>query len=124
MHIYRTDQAPTSDLVDTNDNKQQADLKCDNEQYADCDNKTSPAISELQLQDLSWVGTLGIGGFGRVELVTAGENNNLTFALKKMKKIEVRKIYTYLYDIVQLKCRYIGKVKNLNINYFFYPLNT
>jgi len=86
----RTDQAPTSDLVDTNDNKQQADLKCDNEQYADCDNKTSPAVSELQLQDLSWVGTLGIGGFGRVELVTAGENNNLTFALKKMKKIEIK----------------------------------
>ena len=46
-------------------------------------------IDELQLSQLHWVGTLGIGGFGRVELVTAGLNNNQTFALKKMKKVEV-----------------------------------
>lgn len=75
---------------DNNDNDRQ--LKCDNRQYTtDCDNQevTDLVISQLELDDLAWVGTLGIGGFGRVELVTAGQNNNLTFALKKMKKIEV-----------------------------------
>ena len=44
------------------------------------------AASELQLQDLRWVATLGVGGFGRVELVTCGERS---FALKKIKKSEV-----------------------------------
>jgi len=76
---------------DNNDNDRQ--LKCDNRQYTtDCDNQevTDLVISQLELDDLAWVGTLGIGGFGRVELVTAGQNNNLTFALKKMKKIEIK----------------------------------
>eukprot|EP00088_Acartia_fossae_P036926 TRINITY_DN3811_c0_g1_i9.p1 TRINITY_DN3811_c0_g1~~TRINITY_DN3811_c0_g1_i9.p1 ORF type:complete len:450 (-),score=170.44 TRINITY_DN3811_c0_g1_i9:494-1843(-) len=48
------------------------------------------SIDELKLNDLQWVGTLGIGGFGRVELVTAECNNNKTFALKKMKKAEIQ----------------------------------
>lgn len=44
---------------------------------------------KLSLKNLKWIATLGVGGFGRVELVTAGHNNNLAFALKKMKKNEV-----------------------------------
>ena len=44
----------------------------------------------LSLKSLKWIATLGVGGFGRVELVTAGPNNNVAFALKKMKKNEVR----------------------------------
>ena len=44
---------------------------------------------KLSLRNLKWIATLGVGGFGRVELVTAGHNNNLAFALKKMKKNEV-----------------------------------
>ena len=44
---------------------------------------------KLSLRNLKWIATLGVGGFGRVELVTA-HNNNLAFALKKMKKNEVR----------------------------------
>jgi hypothetical protein len=49
--------------------------------------EVNPATVELR--SLRWVSTLGVGGFGRVELVTAGTNNNTAFALKKMKKIEV-----------------------------------
>jgi len=44
-------------------------------------------VADLQLNHLSWVATLGVGGFGRVELVTA--NNNQSFALKKMKKSDI-----------------------------------
>ena len=54
------------------------------------------SIDEMELSDLQWVGTLGIGGFGRVELVTAECNNNQTFALKKMKKAEVCLIFIKL----------------------------
>lgn len=61
------------------DNNRNVDLHCDN-----CG---SSEVSELRLDELCWVGTLGVGGFGRVELVTA---NNRAFALKKMKKIEIK----------------------------------
>ena len=54
----------------------------------DKDEEFDPA--RIQLSELQWVCTLGVGGFGRVELVTAGRNNNTAFALKKMKKFEVR----------------------------------
>ena len=43
---------------------------------------------QVSLDSLSWVATLGVGGFGRVELVTAGAQK-IPFALKKMKKTEV-----------------------------------
>uniref|UniRef100_A0A182J1F8 cGMP-dependent protein kinase n=1 Tax=Anopheles atroparvus TaxID=41427 RepID=A0A182J1F8_ANOAO len=41
----------------------------------------------IQLHDLTYIGTLGIGGFGRVELVQY--RNRQTFALKYLKKIEM-----------------------------------
>lgn len=42
---------------------------------------------DVQLSDLQVVATLGIGGFGRVELVKCEKNGNLrTFALKCLKK--------------------------------------
>ena len=46
---------------------------------------------QLRLTDLQRVGTLGVGNFGRVDLVTAplGNNGIRAFALKKMKKAEV-----------------------------------
>ena len=47
--------------------------------------------STVSLKSLTWVATLGVGGFGRVELVTGGSNNR-PFALKKMKKNEVSSI--------------------------------
>jgi len=44
---------------------------------------------QVSLDSLSWVATLGVGGFGRVELVTAGAQK-IPFALKKMKKTEIK----------------------------------
>ncbi|XP_053672281.1 cGMP-dependent protein kinase 1 [Anopheles nili] len=41
----------------------------------------------IQLHDLTYIGTLGIGGFGRVELVQY--KSQQTFALKYLKKIEM-----------------------------------
>jgi cGMP-dependent protein kinase len=38
------------------------------------------------LHELDVVGTLGVGGFGRVELVQYHKDKNLTFALKCLKK--------------------------------------
>lgn len=40
----------------------------------------------ITLNDLEVIGTLGIGGFGRVELVQYVKNPSLTFALKCLKK--------------------------------------
>ena len=42
--------------------------------------------SSLKLSDLSVVATLGVGGFGRVELVQLVKDPNKGFALKTMKK--------------------------------------
>lgn len=50
--------------------------------------RLNPAYEHLQLDDLSVIGTLGIGGFGRVELVRALPGAE-TFALKILKKHEV-----------------------------------
>lgn len=44
--------------------------------------------AHIQLEDLNFIGTLGVGGFGRVELVQY-KNENITFALKKLKKIDM-----------------------------------
>ncbi|CAG9783684.1 unnamed protein product [Diatraea saccharalis] len=54
--------------------------------------KTSQVKSEfeyVELKDLEIVGTLGVGGFGRVELVQYKKDKTITFALKCLKKIEM-----------------------------------
>ncbi|KAF9802374.1 hypothetical protein SFRURICE_009056 [Spodoptera frugiperda] len=43
----------------------------------------------VELKDLEIVGTLGVGGFGRVELVQYKPNQKLTFALKCLKKVDM-----------------------------------
>jgi cGMP-dependent protein kinase 1 len=43
--------------------------------------------SHVHLNELRRIGTLGVGGFGRVELVQS--KNKSTFALKWVKKIEM-----------------------------------
>lgn len=48
----------------------------------------SPAYEHLVLDDLNVVGTLGIGGFGRVELVQYPRTSE-TFALKILKKHDI-----------------------------------
>lgn len=44
-------------------------------------------FSHVHLNELRRIGTLGVGGFGRVELVQY--RNKITFALKSLKKIEM-----------------------------------
>ncbi|KAM3963401.1 cGMP-dependent protein kinase, isozyme 1-like [Aphomia sociella] len=54
--------------------------------------KKSQIKSEYQhveLKDLEILGTLGVGGFGRVELVKYKPDPNITFALKCLKKIDM-----------------------------------
>ncbi|XP_031617162.1 cGMP-dependent protein kinase 1 isoform X2 [Contarinia nasturtii] len=50
-------------------------------------NVISPLYDHIQLSDLEIIGTLGVGGFGRVELVQYDKKE--TFALKILKKCEV-----------------------------------
>ena len=53
------------------------------------DGETQPGeAGAVSLVGLTWVATLGVGGFGRVELVTHTQSGR-TFALKKMKKSQV-----------------------------------
>jgi len=47
-------------------------------------------FKSLKLQDLRIIATLGVGGFGRVELVQiAGDSKQTSFALKQMKKSQI-----------------------------------
>ncbi|EDV21557.1 uncharacterized protein TRIADDRAFT_30166, partial [Trichoplax adhaerens] len=47
---------------------------------------TTNEYSELELNDFEQIATLGMGGFGRVELVTLVKDKSRSFALKCMKK--------------------------------------
>lgn len=51
------------------------------------ENAHKTEFSHVQLTDLKFIGTLGVGGFGRVELVQY--KTGQTFALKCLKKIEM-----------------------------------
>lgn len=44
---------------------------------------------ELKLSDLRVIATLGVGGFGRVELVQIHSDSSRSFALKQMKKSQI-----------------------------------
>ena len=47
-------------------------------------------FKSLKLSDLRIIATLGVGGFGRVELVMiAGDGKQRSFALKQMKKSQI-----------------------------------
>uniref|UniRef100_A0A914WFZ1 cGMP-dependent protein kinase n=1 Tax=Plectus sambesii TaxID=2011161 RepID=A0A914WFZ1_9BILA len=69
--------------------------------YGDIDRKALPVVPEppsptktameqefavLQLKDIKRLATLGVGGFGRVELVCINGDKSRTFALKALKK--------------------------------------
>jgi len=47
------------------------------------------SLRNVTLSDIKVISTLGVGGFGRVELVKVGDNDVRTFALKKMKKYHI-----------------------------------
>jgi cGMP-dependent protein kinase len=74
-HNDSTDFEEDDGVSDKDDEEEEEEVECEPER--------------VKLSELRWVSTLGVGGFGRVELVTAGRNNNTAFALKKMKKVEV-----------------------------------
>jgi len=48
--------------------------------------KIQDGFAPVQLSDLRVITTLGVGGFGRVELVQIGNDASRSFALKQMKK--------------------------------------
>jgi cGMP-dependent protein kinase len=69
-------------------------------------NKRRTEFDHIQLHELKYVGTLGVGGFGRVELVQY--RGKQTFALKYLKKIEMvrqqQQEHAYSEKDVMLSC--------------------
>ncbi|XP_049302386.1 cGMP-dependent protein kinase, isozyme 2 forms cD5/T2 isoform X2 [Bactrocera dorsalis] len=51
--------------------------------------KINEEFDNVQLTDLRIIATLGVGGFGRVELVQINGDNSRSFALKQMKKSQI-----------------------------------
>jgi len=99
--LYKTSSSSNLDSAGNSSNENSPSKKtttyCDNDKgpLPYNDNYGDPPVvwERLRLTDLQWVGTLGVGNFGRVELVTApvGKNGHQAFALKKMKKAEIEK---------------------------------
>ncbi|XP_015375703.1 PREDICTED: cGMP-dependent protein kinase, isozyme 2 forms cD5/T2-like [Diuraphis noxia] len=50
---------------------------------------TNKEFQNLKLSDLQVLATLGVGGFGRVELVQVNNDTSRSFALKQMKKSQI-----------------------------------
>ncbi|CAG9769171.1 unnamed protein product [Ceutorhynchus assimilis] len=64
---------------------------------------------DIILEDLKIIKTLGVGGFGRVELVQHKKHKNKVFALKYLKKIEIvyqnQQEHVYNEKMIQMNCR-------------------
>ncbi|CAG9761193.1 unnamed protein product [Ceutorhynchus assimilis] len=83
--------------------------------YGDEERMNRPVLTEQQefdyisLDDLDVVATLGIGGFGRVELVQYTKDTSLTFALKCLKKQHIvdtqQQEHIYSERNIMLSCR-------------------
>lgn len=52
-------------------------------------NRINEEFRDVQLTDLRVLSTLGVGGFGRVELVQIHSDTSRSFALKQMKKAQI-----------------------------------
>lgn len=52
-------------------------------------NRINDEFREIELTDLRVLSTLGVGGFGRVELVQNQTDASRSFALKQMKKSQI-----------------------------------
>ncbi|XP_013780125.2 cGMP-dependent protein kinase, isozyme 2 forms cD5/T2-like, partial [Limulus polyphemus] len=63
--------------------------KCYDEEEVTERKKVNTEFAYLKLTDIKVVATLGIGGFGRVELVHINEDASKTYALKVMKKSQI-----------------------------------
>ena len=57
---------------------------------SEAEDSVDPTVADLKLEDLETVTTLGVGGFGRVELVRSKRKSSQVFALKSCAKIFVR----------------------------------
>lgn len=83
--------------------------------YGDQERMNRPVITEQQeyddiiLDDLDVIATLGIGGFGRVELVQYTKDQSFTFALKCLKKQHIvdtqQQEHIYSERNIMLSCR-------------------
>ncbi|KAL1513191.1 hypothetical protein ABEB36_002633 [Hypothenemus hampei] len=64
---------------------------------------------DLELNNLKFIRTLGVGGFGRVELVQSKKNKSLVFALKYLKKIDIvnhnQQEHVYNEKLIQMHCK-------------------
>ncbi|XP_014678640.1 PREDICTED: cGMP-dependent protein kinase, isozyme 1-like isoform X2 [Priapulus caudatus] len=75
-----------------------------------------PEFVTLRLEDLEVVATLGMGGFGRVELVALSADKTRTFALKCLKKkhiVDTRQqdhIYSEKKIMMEARCPYICRM--------------
>ncbi|KAI5703810.1 hypothetical protein M8J75_016458 [Diaphorina citri] len=71
--------------------------------------KIEKEYEDIQLNDLDVIATLGIGGFGRVELVTWNSDKSKTFALKCLKKQHIvstqQQGHVYSEKIIMMQCR-------------------
>ncbi|KAB7506855.1 cGMP-dependent protein kinase, isozyme 1, partial [Armadillidium nasatum] len=66
--------------------------------------------SHIRLADLEVIATLGVGGFGRVELVQYAQDKSLTFALKCLKKKHI--VETQQQDHIYSEKRIMMSVRN------------
>lgn len=80
--------------------------------------KTSNNINpynDVELSDLVRCATLGVGGFGRVELVQHKTKKDLVFALKYLKKIDMieqqQQEHAYNEKLIQISCNSIFIVR-------------
>ncbi|XP_065198632.1 cGMP-dependent protein kinase 1-like [Sycon ciliatum] len=80
---------------------------------------STPIVGEfpdMKLDDLKIVGTLGVGGFGRVELVCLKSDKKQAFALKCLKKkhiVETRQqehIFNEKRIMMEVRCPYIARL--------------
>ncbi|XP_065845118.1 cGMP-dependent protein kinase 1-like [Oscarella lobularis] len=75
-----------------------------------------PEYKAMRLDDLHVINTLGMGGFGRVELVTLQHDKTKSYALKCLKKkhiVETRQqehIYSEKAIMIQARCPFITRL--------------
>lgn len=58
-------------------------------EYMVVESKIDERFANINLNDIKIITTLGMGGFGRVDLVTIGNDSTKSFALKVMKKCQI-----------------------------------
>jgi cGMP-dependent protein kinase len=83
----------------------------------------SADVSAMRVGDLESLATLGVGGFGRVELVQCRRRPSLVFALKRLKKQHVvetqQQEHVLSEKTVMLKC-HSSFICRLEINIYYF----